>query len=318
VTIPETELIAIVGATGTGKSELSLDIAARLTAAGRPSEIVNADAMQLYRGMDIGTAKLPASERRGIPHHMLDVLDVTDEATVARYQTDARAAINGILARGAVPVLVGGSGLYVSSLVFDFQFPGTDPVLRAQLEEELTQNGTGLLYAQLKSIDPNAAERIGQSNGRRLVRALEVISITGEPHAATLPDKPVYWMPTVTIGLRAPRDELTPRLDARVGAMWAAGLVDEVRRLIPAGIETGVTASRAIGYAQALGQLHGTLGDAEAIEQTRQLTRRYARRQVSWFKRYPDTHWIDVRTDALTRAGAADRLAQAFEHFSYR
>jgi tRNA dimethylallyltransferase len=314
VPIPEPELITIVGATGTGKSELSLDIASRLIADGRPAEIVNADAMQLYRGMDIGTAKLPAAERRGIPHHMLDVLDVTDEATVARYQTDARASIEEILARDAVPVLVGGSGLYVSSVIFDFRFPGTDPTLRAELEAELAAQGPGLLYARLKGIDPHAAERIGPANGRRLVRALEVISITGEPHAATLPDKPVYWMPTATIGLRAPRDELTPRLDARVERMWAAGLVDEVRRLVPAGIETGVTASRAIGYAQALGQLHGTLSEAEAIEQTRQLTRRYARRQVSWFKRYPDATWIDVRADALTPAGAADRLAQAFTH----
>jgi tRNA dimethylallyltransferase len=305
-------LVVIVGATGTGKSELSLDLAARLSAAGRPAEIVNADAMQLYRGMDIGTAKLPVPARRGIPHHMLDVLGVADEATVARYQTDARAAIAAILARGAVPVLVGGSGLYVSSVIFDFQFPGTDPVLRAELEAELTEQGSGILYARLKGIDPNAAERIGPSNGRRLVRALEVISITGEPHAASLPDQPVYWMPTVTIGLRAPRDELTPRLDARVDGMWAAGLVDEAQRLIPDGIETGVTASRAIGYAQALGQLHGTLSQSEAIEQTRQLTRRYARRQVSWFKRYPDTHWIDVRADALTPAGAHGRLEQAF------
>jgi tRNA dimethylallyltransferase len=305
-------LVVIVGATGTGKSELSLDLAARLSADGRPAEIVNADAMQLYRGMDIGTAKLPVPARRGIPHHMLDVLGVTDEATVARYQTDARAAIAGILARGAVPVLVGGSGLYVSSVIFDFQFPGTDPVLRAELEAELTRQGPGVLYARLRGIDPNAAGRIGPTNGRRLVRALEVISITGEPHAASLPDEPVYWMPTVTIGLRAPRDELTPRLDARVDGMWAAGLVEEVQQLIPEGIETGVTASRAIGYAQALGQLHGTLSQTDAIEQTRQLTRRYARRQVSWFKRYPDTHWIDVRADALTPAGAQGRLEQAF------
>jgi tRNA dimethylallyltransferase len=302
-------LVVIVGATGTGKSDLALQVASRLNTDGRPAEIVNADAMQLYRGMDIGTAKVPDDERRGIPHHLLDVLDVTDEATVAKYQTDARAAVSGILARGAVPILVGGSGLYVSSVMFDFRFPGTDPELRAELEADLVNDGPGALYARLKAVDPEAAGRIGGSNGRRLVRALEVIAITGEPHAASLPDEPVYWMPTVTLGLRAPREQLTPRLDARVGAMWAEGLVDEARRLIPAGIETGVTASRAIGYAQALGQLRGTLTEAEAIDATQQLTRRYARRQVSWFKRYPHTHWIDA--DDASRA--EDRAEQAWQ-----
>ena len=298
-------LVVVVGPTGTGKSELSLDLAERLAARGRAAEIVNADAMQLYRGMDIGTAKLSVAERRGIPHHLLDVLAVTDEATVARYQIEARAAITEIIGRGAVPILVGGSGLYVSSVVFDFQFPGTDPVLRARLETELVEQGPGALYARLTAVDPAAAARIGASNGRRLVRALEVVEITGAPHSAALPGDPVYWRPTVTVGLRTPRDELTPRLDARVTAMWAAGLPDEVEALIPAGIETGVTASRAIGYAQALGQLRGTLTPAEAIEQTQQFTRRYARRQVSWFKRSPHTHWID--------SAAADRVQQAVD-----
>jgi tRNA dimethylallyltransferase len=299
-------LVVIVGPTGTGKSDLSLDLASRLIAAGRPAEIVNADAMQLYRGMDIGTAKLSVAQRRGIPHHLLDVLDVTDEATVARYQTDARAAISGIVERGAVPILVGGSGLYVSSVVYDFQFPGTDPELRARLETELLDQGPGLLYERLKAVDPGAAARIGASNGRRLVRALEIVELTGAPHTAALPSEPVYWMPAVTIGLRLPREDLTPRLDARVEQMWAAGLVDEVDRLIPAGLESGVTASRAIGYAQALGQLRGTISQAEAIEATQQLTRRYARRQVSWFKRAPHTHWID--------AGDPDRVTQAAVH----
>ncbi len=299
-------LLVIVGPTGTGKSELSLDVAERLRSAGREAEIVNADAMQLYRGMDIGTAKLPEAERRGIPHHLLDVLAVTDEATVARYQPDARAAISAIAARGAVPILVGGSGLYVSSVVYDFQFPRTDPELRAQLEAELTERGPGAMYQRLKDVDAQAAARIGPSNGRRLVRALEIVSLTGQPHAAALPDEPVYWMPTVTIGLRAPRDELTARLDARVETMWRQGLVDEARNLLQQGIERGVTASRAIGYAQALGQLSGALTEAEAIEQTQALTRRYARRQVSWFKRSPDTHWIDYR--------AEDRIEQATAH----
>ncbi|ASD21653.1 tRNA (adenosine(37)-N6)-dimethylallyltransferase MiaA [Cryobacterium sp. LW097] len=299
-------LVVIVGPTGTGKSELSLDIAERLIAAGRPAEIVNADAMQLYRGMDIGTAKLAPAERRGVPHHLLDVLDVADEATVARYQVEARAAITGILDRGAVPILVGGSGLYVSSVVYDFQFPGTDPVLRARLEAELVDQGPGLMYDRLKAVDPGAAARIGASNGRRLVRALEVVELTGAPHTAALPGDPVYWMPAVTLGLRLPREVLTPRLDARVDRMWTAGLVEEVRALIPAGLEGGVTASRAIGYAQALGQVHGTMSQADAVEATQQLTRRYARRQVSWFKRDPHTHWID--------ADDADRVDQAVSH----
>nr|WP_281534414.1 tRNA (adenosine(37)-N6)-dimethylallyltransferase MiaA [Cryobacterium breve] len=299
-------LVVIVGPTGTGKSELSLDIAESLRAEGTPAEIVNADAMQLYRGMDIGTAKLGADEQRGIPHHLLDVLAVTDEAAVARYQTEARIAIEDITARGAVPILVGGSGLYVSSVVYDFQFPATDPVLRARLEADLVEQGPGGLYARLKAVDPGAASRIGPSNGRRLVRALEVVELTGAPHLAALPGEPVYWRPAVTLGLRAPREELTARLDARVDRMWAGGLLDEVRGLIPAGLETGVTASRAIGYAQALGQLSGRLSQAEAIEQTQQLTRRYARRQVSWFKRSPDTHWIDY--------DSPDRLASARSH----
>jgi tRNA dimethylallyltransferase len=288
-------LVVIVGPTGTGKSDLSLDLATRLRAAGRPAEIVNADAMQLYRGMDIGTAKVPPGERRDVPHHMLDVLDVRDEATVARYQPEARAAVEAIEGRGAVPILVGGSGLYVSSVIFDFRFPGTDPELRARLEADLEGQGPEALYRRLAAVDPVAAARIGARNGRRLVRALEVVLITGEPHAASLPDTPVPWTDTVTIGLQAPRDELTERLDARVTRMWADGLLDEVTRLVPHGIETGVTASRAIGYAQALGELHGAVPAPTAKAETQQLTRRYARRQVSWFKRYPGIHWLDFQ-----------------------
>ncbi|WP_218868939.1 tRNA (adenosine(37)-N6)-dimethylallyltransferase MiaA [Glaciibacter psychrotolerans] len=303
-------MLAIVGPTGTGKSELSLDVAELLAARGQSAEIVNADAMQLYRGMDIGTAKLAVSERRGVPHHLLDVLEVTDEATVANYQRDARAAIDGILARGAVPILVGGSGLYVSSVVFDFQFPGTDPILRAELEAELTETGPGAIYARLKAVDPDAATRIGPSNGRRLVRALEVVALTGAPHAAALPDEPVYWRETLTVGLTTPREELTPRLDERVLGMWESGLVAEAASLIPAGLETGVTASRAIGYAQALGQLHGTLTQQQAIEQTQQLTRRYARRQVSWFKRAVDTRWLTAADP--DRGAVALRLVDEF------
>lgn len=296
-------LIAVVGATGTGKSALALDIAEQLIGDGRSVEIVNADASQLYRGMDIGTAKLAPSERRGIRHHLFDVLEVTEEASVARYQTEARAVITGIRERGAVPILVGGSGLYVSAVVYDFRFPGTDAALRASLEAELTERGPGLLHQRLKALDANAAERIGSQNGRRLVRALEIIEITGEPHAASLPDEPVEWMPLTMVGLTLDRADLVPRLDARVQQMWADGMLAEVETLIPLGIERGVTASRAIGYAQALAQLRGEIDEAEAIDQTQALTRRYARRQVSWFKRYPNTTWIGA-TDAARVASA--------------
>jgi tRNA dimethylallyltransferase len=251
--------------------------------------------MQLYRGMDIGTAKLPPGERRGIPHHLIDVLDVTDEATVAAYQRDARSAIEQILARGATAVLVGGSGLYVSSVLYDLRFPGTDPVVRERWEREAAERGPGFLYRTLYELDDVAARAIGPANTRRLVRALEVIEITGEPHRARLPETPVPWRHAHIFGLRAPRDELTRRLDERVERMWESGLVDEVEGLIPLGLESGVTASRAIGYAQALSQIAGRKTRAEAIAETQQLTRRYARRQVSWFGRYRDVTWLDHR-----------------------
>jgi tRNA dimethylallyltransferase len=299
-------IVAIVGATGTGKSALSLDLAEALAAAGRHAEIVNADAMQLYRGMDVGTAKLPENERRGIRHHLLDVLDPRAEASVARYQLEARAVIDDILARGAVPLLVGGSGLYVSSVVFDFQFPGTDAAIRARLEAELVERGPGLLFRRLAELDPAAAESIGPSNGRRIVRALEVIEITGEPFGAGLPDEGATWRPTTILGLRSPREELVARLDERVRQMWRDGLPDEVARI--GGQNMGVTASRAIGYAQALAQLDGTLTEAEAIEQSAALTRRYARRQVGWFRRYPDVVWLEAG-DPQRVAQAVDRLA---------
>lgn len=284
-------LVVIVGATGTGKSELSLAVAEGLSAAGMPAEVVNADAMQLYRGMDIGTAKLAENERRGIPHHMLDVLDPRDEASVADYQSDARAAIEDVEARDAVPILVGGSGLYVSSVIQDFRFPGTDAEVRARLEAELVVVGPGTLYTRLKDLDPAAAASIGPSNGRRLVRALEVIEITGEEFGAGLPEDSEPWRPNVTLALRAPREELVPRLDARVARMWADGILEEVEGLRSHGL--GVTASRAIGYAQALAQLEGELTEQEAIEQTASLTRRYARRQVGWFRRYRDANWLE-------------------------
>ncbi len=304
-------LLAIVGATGTGKSALSLDIAERLAAEGVRAEVVNADAMQLYRGMDIGTAKLALSERRGVPHHMFDVLEPRDEAAVAGYQEQARAVVNDIRARGAVPIVVGGSGLYVSALIYDFRFPGTDAVYRAQLEAELIAQGPGMMYRRLAAIDPRAAERIGASNGRRLVRALEVIAVTGEPHAASLPDEPVPWHPVAIVGIATERDVLTARLDARVERMWADGLLDEVRVLLREGLEQGVTASRAIGYSQAIAELAGELTRAEAIQLTQQLTRRYARRQVSWFRRYPNALWLDGALEHERADAAGDRVDQA-------
>jgi len=303
----EPTLWAVVGATGTGKTALSLDLAEALAARGRPAEIVNADAMQLYRGMDIGTAKLPEGDRRGIRHHLLDVLDVTDEAAVAWYQEAARAAIHDIHGRGADAILVGGSGLYVSSVLFDFRFPPHDDELRAKLEAELAEHGPGVLFARLRELDPRTAERIDPRNGRRIVRALEVLAQGEATHGAALPDEPVLWHPsTRIIGVQAPRDELVIRLDARVERMWADGLVDEVSRLREQGLEHGVTARRAIGYAQALAQLKGEASEAEAIAETQALTRRYARRQVSWFRRYAGVLWTDSGADAATLAEWAE------------
>jgi len=305
VTEPETaagaapRLWAVVGATGTGKTALSLDLAEALAARGRAAEIVNADAMQLYRGMDIGTAKLPAGERRGIPHHLFDALDVTDEAAVAWYQDAAREAVRGIHRRGADAILVGGSGLYLSSVLFDFRFPPRDETVRARLEAELEGTGPGALYARLRELDPATAGRVDPRNGRRIVRALEVLELGERTHGAALPEAPVLWHPdTRIVAVGVPRDELVARLDARVEGMWRDGLLDEVRGLRGDGLEDGITARRAIGYAQALAQLAGDLTEAEAIAETQALTRRYARRQVSWFKRYGDARWVASGADA--------------------
>ena len=299
------KLVVIVGATGTGKSELSLQLSSDLAAVGQAAEIVNADAMQLYRGMDVGTAKLGVSDRRGIPHHMLDVLDPRQEASVADYQADARERIEQIESRGATPILVGGSGLYVSSVIQDFRFPGTDPAIRARLETELLSVGPGVMHARLRQLDDGAASAIGPHNGRRLVRALEVIEMTGEPFGSGLPEDARPWRDASILALRAPRVELVSRLDARVASMWAGGILDEVAVLKTTGL--GVTAARAIGYAQALAQLDGSVTEAEAIQQTASLTRRYARRQVSWFRRYSTANWIEY--DDPSRHSTALALA---------
>ena len=295
-------LIAIVGATGTGKSDFALDLADAFSRLGRTAEVVNADAMQLYRGMDIGTAKLSPAERGAVPHHLLDVLEVTEEASVAAYQRDARAKIDEILARDGVALLVGGSGLYVSSVIHDFRFPGTDAAIRSRLEAELTQLGSGLLHARLRAIDPDTAASIDAQNGRRIVRSLEVIELTGEPKAARLPDKPVPWREHRIVHLRSERARLVERLDTRVVRMWQAGLLDEVRSLIPLGLERGITARKAIGYAQALAEVQGRMPQHDAIAETQQLTRTYARRQVGWFARYRDATTIDA--DDVVARGA--------------
>lgn len=305
-------IVAIVGATGTGKSSLSLDLAERWATRGLRTEVVNADAMQLYRGMDIGTAKLQPAERRGVPHHLVDVLDVVDEASVARFQADARAAIEDVLARGAVPVLVGGSGLYVAAVLSDFRFPGTDPRRRAHWEAELARLGAATLHAELAERDPVAADAIGPHNGRRIVRALEVVDLTGEPFSVGLAARDRPWRPSVQFRLQLDRAALVHRLDDRVRVMWRDGLLDEVRSLLPLGLERGVTASRAIGYAQAIAQLRGACDESEAIAQTQALTRRYARRQVSWFGRDASIEPLDALADDLVDQvdrRVAERLA---------
>ncbi|GAA1640163.1 tRNA (adenosine(37)-N6)-dimethylallyltransferase MiaA [Microbacterium flavum] len=297
--VGDARLWAVVGATGTGKTDLSLRLAEALAARGRAAEIVNADAMQLYRGMDIGTAKLPEAERRGIPHHLFDAWEVTAEATVAEYQRVARETIRAIFTRGADAILVGGSGLYVSSVVYDFRFPPHDDALRADLEAELDRSGPGALYERLRALDPDTAARIDPRNGRRTVRALEVLAQGESTHGAALPEEAALWHePTTIVGVHVDRPPLVERLDARVERMWASGLLAEVEALRARGLDDSPTAGRAIGYAQALAQLDGALTEAEAIAQTQALTRRYARRQVSWFRRYRGILWTAPDADA--------------------
>jgi len=288
-------VVAIVGPTATGKSALSLALAEALA-----GEVVNADSMQLYRGMDIGTAKLTPAQRHGVAHHVLDIWDVTEPASVAEYQRLARQAIDGILARGRTPLLIGGSGLYVRAALEEFEFPGTDPALRARLEAELAEHGPGPLYARLRERDPEAATRILPSNGRRIVRALEVISLTGGPFTAALPDpRPVYN--SVLLGLDSAH--LDERVATRVDHMWAAGFVHEVRALEAHGLRDGRTASRALGYQQVLRFLAGECTEPVARAETVRATRRFVRRQRSWFRRDPRIAWLDAaRPDLMPAA----------------
>jgi tRNA dimethylallyltransferase len=290
-------VVAVVGPTAAGKSALSLALAHALD-----GEVVNADSMQLYRGMDIGTAKVPVEEREGVPHHVLDIWDVTEPASVAAYQQLARTVIEEILGRGRVPLLVGGSGLYIRAVLDEFDFPGTDPGLRASLEAELAAGGPEPLYARLAAADPEAAARILPSNGRRIVRALEVVTLTGERFAARLPD-PVPFYAARQIGVDLDTVALDARVTARVGDMWALGLVDEVRRLEAAGLRDGRTAGRALGYQQVLRFLAGECDEPAAHIETVQATRRFVRRQRSWFRRDPRIGWLDTTDpDLVARA----------------
>jgi len=281
-----THVIAVVGATATGKSGLGIDLARVLG-----GEVVNADSMQLYRGMDIGTAKEPEAAWQGVPHHLLDVWSVTRTANVADYQRLARAAIEDITARGLVPVLVGGSGLYVRAALDDLHFPGTDSGARARLEDELDRQGAAALHARLAALDPAAAAAILPSNGRRIVRALEVIEISGCPFTAAMPGYEQV-RPAVQLALALSRPELDERIAARVEHMWQAGFEAEVKGLVEQGLREGKTASRALGYQQMLRHLDGECTLDQAREETVKATRRFARRQESWFRRDPRVTWL--------------------------
>ncbi|MFJ6168149.1 tRNA (adenosine(37)-N6)-dimethylallyltransferase MiaA [Micromonospora orduensis] len=296
-------VVAVVGPTAAGKSALSIALAHALD-----GEVVNADSMQLYRGLDIGTAKLTPAERDGVPHHLLDIWEVSEPASVAEYQRLARAAVDDILSRGRVPLLVGGSGLYVRAVLERFEFPGTDPALRERLERELAEVGPAPLYARLRAADPAAAQGILPGNGRRIVRALEVIELTGAPFTASLP-QPTPYYPSVQLGVDLDTGLLDERIAVRVDRMWADGLVAETRELLGRGLAEGRTASRALGYQQVLRQLAGELTEAQARDETVRATRRFVRRQRSWFRRDPRISWLDSAAPDLFEA--AVRLVPA-------
>jgi tRNA dimethylallyltransferase len=295
-------VIAVVGPTAAGKSDLGVALARELD-----GDVVNADSMQLYRGMDVGTAKLTMVQRRGVPHHLLDVWDVTEAASVADYQRVARSVIDDLRSRGRMPVVVGGSGLYVRAALDTLDFPGTEPGLRARLEHELAAVGAAALHARLAVADPGAAAAILPTNGRRIVRALEVVTLTGRPFTASLPEHRYAYDEVVQIGLDLPRPTLDERIDQRVDRMWQHDLVGEVRSLAAHGLRDGRTASRALGYQQVLRMLAGEWTEEVARRETVRATRRFARRQDSWFRRDPRVTWLDAgRPDLLA---AAMRLA---------
>jgi len=300
--VPQLPVIAVVGPTAAGKSDLAVDLALELG-----GEVINTDSMQLYQGMDIGTAKLSLAERRGVPHHLLDIWDVTTTASVAEYQSLVRPLIDDLRAKEVVPILVGGSGLYVRAALDDLEFPGTDPEVRARLEAELDLRGPGPLYERLRERDPKAAETILPGNGRRIVRALEVIEISGRPFSATMPSYDAVYE-SVQLGVEVPRATLDARVEARVDHMWRAGLVDEVRWLAARGLTGGRTASRALGYAQVLRFLGGECTEEEAKQETVRATRRFVRRQESWLRRDPRVIWLPQQEpDLVGRALAAIR-----------
>lgn len=281
-------LIVICGPTATGKSDLALEVAEKYD-----GEIVNADSMQLYKGMDIGTAKLATAERKGIPHHLLDILTVDQDASVAHYQALARTAVDEIRSRGKAAIIVGGTGLYIKSIIDEMNFPETDPELRKSLEEEAELLGTAALYSRLQLQDPEAAGAIEPANTRRIIRALEVIAVTGQPYSANLPsDTSLKYPEALHIGLAMGRSSLAPRIEARVHRMWESGLVAEVDQLINQGLLQGSTAQRAIGYAQVVAMKKGEITEAQAIEETIVATRQYVRRQETWFKRDARIQWI--------------------------
>lgn len=291
-------LVAVVGPTATGKSDLGVGLAAELG-----GEVVNADAMQLYRGLDIGTAKLAPAQRAGVPHHLLDLLDVTETASVAAYQRAARRTVEQLRAAGRPPVLVGGSGLYVQAVVDELDFPGTEPRLRAALEAELADRGPEVLHRRLAEVDPAAAHLVLPTNGRRIVRALEVITLTGRPFAARLPTGGPPRYDAVLLGVDRPTAELDDRIARRVARMFASGLVDETRALLTLGLREGRTASRALGYQQVVAALDGGSALGPAAAEAVRATRRFVRRQRSWFRRDPRVHWLDAADpDLLDRA----------------
>jgi tRNA dimethylallyltransferase len=290
-------VIAVVGPTGSGKSELAVRLALELD-----GEVINADAMQFYRGMDIGTAKVTVAERRGVPHHLLDTMDVSQEASVSDFQAQCRAVIADIHARGKRAVMVGGSGLYVRAALDVLEFPGTNPALRKRLEDACATSGLGALRERLRAVDPESAARV--SDARRVIRALEVFELTGRPFSSYMPSRE-YFQPAVQIGLDVDRDRLKQRLADRVHRMVDAGLLEEVRRLDRQGLREGKTASRALGYAQFLKVLDGASNVAEAAEETIVATRQFARRQLTWFRADPRILWLDWQdTDLVEKAAA--------------